>query len=48
MIEGFHLLDMDPLEVARQMTLIDQKLWQEVRPYEYLTSPSLALIAFFP
>lgn len=34
--EKLHLLDMDVIEVARQMTIMDEKLWHDIRPWEYL------------
>lgn len=33
---GLHVLLIDPVEIARQMTLIDQALFVKLEPWEFL------------
>jgi hypothetical protein len=36
---NFDFMDLDPLEVARQMTLIDSELYRAIRPHECMGQP---------
>lgn len=36
---NFEFMDIDPIEVARQMTLIDSEYFRSIRPYECMGQP---------
>lgn len=35
-LSALHVLDLEPVEVARQLTLLDEALWKSIRPWELL------------
>jgi hypothetical protein len=35
----FDFMDLDPLEVARQLTLIDNHMYKSIPPFEFIGQP---------